>query len=78
MVGPSLVCGINVCFVQLQDMHHMEENVRQSNMQLVFFFFSFFFLVLLKSAFYYSQQAGFTIEMARGRNIGAWILERNF
>ena len=41
-------------------------------------FFFFFFLVLLKSAFYYSQQAGFTIEMARGRNIGAWILERNF
>ena len=38
MVGPSLVCGINVCFVQLQDMHHMEENVRQSNLQLVFFF----------------------------------------
>ena len=74
MVGPSLVCGINVCFVQLQDMHHMEENVRQSNLQLVFFFF----LVLLKSAFSYSQQAGFTNEMARGRNIGAWMLERNF
>ena len=43
MVGPSLVCGINVCFVQLQDMHHMEENVRQSNLQLVFFFLFFFF-----------------------------------
>ena len=45
MVGPSLVCGINVCFVQLQDMHHMEENVHQSNLQLVsfLFFFSFFF-----------------------------------
>ena len=39
MVGPSLVCGINVCFVQLQGMHHMEENVPQSNLQLVFFFF---------------------------------------
>ena len=46
MVGPSLVCGINVCFVQLQDMHHMEENVHQSNLQLVsslFVFFFFFF-----------------------------------
>ena len=43
MVGPSLVCGINVCFVQLQDMHHMEENVRQNNLQLVSFFFFFFF-----------------------------------
>ena len=31
--GPSLVCGINVCSVQLQD---MQENVRQSNLQLVF------------------------------------------
>ena len=75
MVGPSLVCGINLCFVQLQDMHHMEENVRQSNLQLIFFFS---FLVLLKSAFSYSQQAGFTIEMGRGQNIGAWILEGNF
>ena len=44
MVGPYLrICGINVCFVQLQDMHHTEENVRQSNMQLVYFFPFFWF-----------------------------------
>ena len=29
------VCN-NVCLVQLQDMHDMQENVRQSNLQLVF------------------------------------------
>ena len=34
MFSPSLVCGINVCLVQLAlDTH---ENVRQSNLQLVF------------------------------------------
>ena len=38
MFSPSLVCGINVCLVQLQDMHDMQENVRQSNLQLGFFF----------------------------------------
>ena len=48
-----------------------------SEQYAVSLFFSFF-LVLLKSAFYYSQQAGFTFEMARGRNIGAWILQRTF
>ena len=37
MFSPSLVCGINVCLVQLQDMHDMQENVRQSNLQLGFF-----------------------------------------
>ena len=36
MFSPSLVCGINACLVQLQDMHDMQENVRQSNWQLVF------------------------------------------
>ena len=30
------MCAINVCLVQLQDMHDMQENVRQSNLQLVF------------------------------------------
>ena len=39
MFSPSLVCGINVCFVQLQDMHDMQENVRQSNLQLVLIIF---------------------------------------
>ena len=38
MFSPSLLCGINVCLVQLQGMHDMQENVRQSNLQLVFFF----------------------------------------
>ena len=34
---PSLVCGINVClFIATPDMHDMQENVRQSNLQLVF------------------------------------------
>ena len=51
MVGPSLVCGINVCFVQLQDMHHMEENVRQNNLQLVSFFFFFFFWFYSRARF---------------------------
>ena len=37
MSSPSLVCGINVWLVQLQDMHDMQENVRQSNLQLVSF-----------------------------------------
>ena len=37
MFSLSLVCGINVCLVQLQDMHAMQENVRQRNLQ---FFFS--------------------------------------
>ena len=36
MFSPSLVRGINVCLVQLQDMRNMRENVRQSNLQLVF------------------------------------------
>ena len=36
MFSLSLVCGINVCLVQLQNMHDMQENVRQSNWQLVF------------------------------------------
>ena len=27
MFSPSLVCGINICLVQLQDMHEMQENV---------------------------------------------------
>ena len=36
MFSPSLVCGMNVCLVQLQDMHEMQENVRQSNLQLFF------------------------------------------
>ena len=36
MFSLSLVCAINVCLVQLQDMHDMRENVRQSNLQLVF------------------------------------------
>ena len=30
------MCAINVCLVQLQNMHDMQENVSQSNMQLVF------------------------------------------
>ena len=30
------MCAINVCLVQLQDMYDMLENVRQSNLQLVF------------------------------------------
>ena len=38
MFSPSLVCGINVCSVELQKMHDMQENVSQSNLQLVFFF----------------------------------------
>ena len=36
MFSPSLVYGINVCLVQLQDMHDVQENVRPSNLQLVF------------------------------------------
>ena len=31
---PSLVFAISVCLVQLQDIHDMQENVRQSNLQL--------------------------------------------
>ena len=34
MFSASLVCGINVCLVQL--MHDMQGNVRQGNLQLVF------------------------------------------
>ena len=30
------MCGINVCLVQLQDMHDMQENACQSNLQLIF------------------------------------------
>ena len=30
------MCAINVCLVQLQDMNDMQENVRQSNLQLIF------------------------------------------
>ena len=37
MSSPSLVCGINVCLMQLQDMHGMPENVCQSNLQSIFF-----------------------------------------
>ena len=29
MFSSSLECGINVCIVQLQDMHDMQGNVRQ-------------------------------------------------
>ena len=36
MFSPFLVCGINVCSEQVQDKHNMRENVRQSNLQLVF------------------------------------------
>ena len=32
MFGPSLACGINVCLLQPQDMHDMQESVRQSNL----------------------------------------------
>ena len=40
MFSRSLAFGINVCLVQLQDMHDVQENVRQSNinLQLGFFF----------------------------------------
>ena len=38
MFSPSLVCGINVCLVQVKDMHDMQKNARQSNLQFVFFF----------------------------------------
>ena len=36
MFSPLLVCAINVCLVQQQDMYDMLENVRQSNLQSVF------------------------------------------
>ena len=32
MFNPSLVCGINVFLVQLQDVHDMQENVGQSRL----------------------------------------------
>ena len=35
MFSPSLVCVIKVCLVQLQDMKAVQENIRQSNLQLV-------------------------------------------
>ena len=35
MFSPFLMCEMNVCLVQLQNMHDMQENVRQSNLQLV-------------------------------------------
>ena len=38
MVSLSLVCGINECFVQLQDMYHMSEQFAVS----VFFCFVLF------------------------------------
>ena len=31
------MCAINVCLVQLEDRHDKQENVRQSDLQLVFF-----------------------------------------
>ena len=36
MFSPSLMCWINLRLVKLQDMHDMQENVRQSNLQLVY------------------------------------------
>ena len=34
--SPFLVCALNICVVQLQDMHDMLENVCQCNLQLLF------------------------------------------
>ena len=36
MFSTSLVCGINVCLVQLLDMQDVQENVSHSNLQVVF------------------------------------------
>ena len=37
MFSPSLVCGINVCLVQMQHAHDMQENVRQSKFAFSYF-----------------------------------------
>ena len=40
MLSPFLECGINVCLLQLQDMHDMhdmQESIRHSNLHFVFF-----------------------------------------
>ena len=46
------MCAVNVCLVQLQDMHDMQENVRQSNLQFVFFFFADYLFKEETSEFY--------------------------